>query len=373
MTGERVERLRRNHRDEIDSAALYDAMASAERDQRLAGVYRDLADAEWRHAARWAAQLEQLGDGLPSERPSRRARILGRLAARFGASILLPTLAAREQLDRARYTIEPEAPDELRDEERAHAVLLEELSTRSPASRAAEALARTEHRRAGLGGNALRAAVLGANDGLVSNLSLVMGVAGAELASQTILVTGIAGLLAGALSMAMGEWISVQSSRELYAHQIEVERLEIATMPELETEELTLIYRAKGVPAREAHALAERIMLDEDAALDAMAREELGIDPDRLGGSAGVAAVASFVPFTIGAAVPVLPFAFLSGTAATVTSVVASGCGLFALGSAITLLTHRSAVRTGTRQLAIGLAAAAVTFAIGRLVGVGVA
>ena len=149
--------------------------------------------------------------------------------------------------------------------------------------------------------------MLGANDGLVSNLSLVMGVAGAELASRTILVTGIAGLLAGALSMAMGEWISVQSSRELYAHQIEVERLEIATMPELETEELTLIYRAKGVPAREAHALAERIMRDEDTALDAMAREELGIDPDELGGSAGVAAVASFVPFTIGAAVPVLP------------------------------------------------------------------
>ena len=373
MTGERVERLRRNHRDEIDSAALYDAMASAERDQRLAGVYRDLADAERRHAARWAEQLERLGDRPPPERPSRRARLLARLASRFGASILLPTLAAREELDRARYTIQPEAPDELRDEEHAHARLLEELSTRSPASRAAEALARTEHRRGGLSGNALRAAVLGANDGLVSNLSLVMGVAGAELASRTILVTGIAGLLAGALSMAMGEWISVQSSRELYAHQIEIERLEIATMPELETEELTLIYRAKGVPAREAHALAERIMRDEDTALDAMAREELGIDPEQLGGSAGVAAVASFVPFTIGAAVPVLPFVFLSGTAATVTSVVASACGLFALGSAITLLTHRSAVRTGARQLAIGLAAAAVTFAIGRLVGVGVA
>ena len=244
MTGERVERLRRNHRDEIDSAALYDAMASAERDQRLAGVYRDLAAAERRHAARWADQLEQLGDGPPPERPSRRARSLGWLASRFGASILLPTLAAREQLDRARYTIQPEAPDELRDEERAHAHLLEELRMGSPAGRAAEALARTERRRGGVGGNALRAAVLGANDGLVSNLSLVMGVAGAELASRTILVTGIAGLLAGALSMAMGEWISVQSSRELYAHQIEVERLEIATMPELETEELTLIYRA---------------------------------------------------------------------------------------------------------------------------------
>jgi VIT1/CCC1 family predicted Fe2+/Mn2+ transporter len=370
VTGERVERLRRNHRDEIDSAALYDAMASAEREPRLAGVYRDLASAERRHAARWADQLEALGAGRPADRPSRRARALAWLASRFGASLLVPTLAAREQLDRGRYAIQPEAPDELRAEERAHAQLLEELRARSPASRAAEVLARTERRREGVGGNALRAAVLGANDGLVSNLSLVMGVAGAELASRTILITGVAGLLAGALSMAMGEWISVQSSRELYMHQIEVERLEIATMPELETEELALIYRAKGVPAAEAHAMAERIMVDEDAALDAMAREELGIDPEGLGGSAAVAAAASFVPFTFGAAVPVLPFAFLSGTAATVTAVAASASGLFLLGSAITLLTHRGVVRSGSRQLAIGLAAAAVTFAIGRLIGV---
>jgi VIT1/CCC1 family predicted Fe2+/Mn2+ transporter len=370
VNGERVERLRRNHRDEIDSAVLYDAMASAEREERLAGVYRGLAAAERRHAARWADELERLGEGRPTERPSRRARVLAWLASRFGASLLLPTLAAREQLDRRRYTIQPEAPDELRDEERAHSRLLEQLRARSPAGRAAEALARTERRHGGVGGNALRAAVLGANDGLVSNLSLVMGVAGAELSSRTILVTGIAGLLAGALSMAMGEWISVQSSRELYAHQIEVERLEIATMPELETEELALIYRAKGVPAADARVLAERIMGDETTALDAMAREELGIDPDELGGSAAVAAVASFVPFTLGAAVPVLPFAFLSGTAATLSSVAASAVGLFVLGSAITLLTHRGVMRAGVRQLVIGLAAAAVTFAIGRLVGV---
>ena len=370
MTGERVERLRRNHRDEIDSAALYDAMASAEREERLAGVYRGLATAERRHAARWAAELEQLGEAPPDERPSLRARVLAQLARRFGASLLIPTLAAREKIDRSRYTIQPEAGDDLRDEERAHARLLAELHARSRAGRAAEALARTERRRTAVGGNALRAAVLGANDGLVSNLSLVMGVAGAELSSGAILVTGIAGLLAGALSMAMGEWISVQSSRELYAHQLDVERLEIATMPELETEELALIYRAKGVPAVEARALAERIMGDEETALDAMAREELGIDPEDLGGSAGTAAIASFVPFTLGAAVPVLPFAFLSGTAATVASVAASACGLFVLGAAITLLTHRSAVRAGGRQLAIGLAAATVTFAIGRLVGV---
>ena len=372
-TSERVERLRRNHREEIDSAALYTAMASAESDERVAGVYRRLAAAERRHAARWADHLEQLGAGRPSAHPSHRARILAWLAGRFGAALLLPTLASREQVDRRMYETQPEAGDDLRDEERAHASLVDELHAASPGGMAAHALARTERRRGRLGGNALRAAVLGANDGLVSNLSLVMGVAGAQLASASILVTGIAGLLAGALSMAMGEWISVQSSRELYAYQIDVERLEIAEMPELETRELALIYEAKGVPSGDARALAERLMSDDATALDAMAREELGIDPEELGGSAAVAAVSSFVPFTLGAAVPVLPFVFLSGTAATVVSVIASAAGLFLLGSAITLLTHRGVLRSGTRQLTIGLAAAAVTFGIGHLIGVGIA
>ena len=202
------------------------------------------------------------------------------------------------------YDIQPEASDDLRRDERDYARLLAEIDATSSGGIAGEALARVEGRHRGLGGNALRAAVLGANDGLVSNLSLVMGVAGAELARGTILVTGLAGLLAGALSMAMGEWISVQSSRELYAHQIDVERFEIATMPEAETKELALIYEAKGLPRPEAQALAKRIMSDADTALDAMAREELGIDPDELGGSAVVAAVASFVPFTAGAAIP---------------------------------------------------------------------
>jgi VIT1/CCC1 family predicted Fe2+/Mn2+ transporter/rubrerythrin len=373
VTGDRAARLRHNHRDEVDSAVLYEAMASAERDERLAGVYRRLASAERRHAARWADELEQLDGRRPSPRASRRARTLAWLARRLGARFVLPTAAAREQLGRRMYDLQPEAGDDLRRDEHAHARLLAELHSASPGGIVGEALARVEGRHRVLGGNALRAAVLGANDGLVSNLSLVMGVAGAELSRGTILVTGLAGLLAGALSMAMGEWISVQSSRELYAHQIDVERLEIATMPEAETQELALIYEAKGLPRPEAQALAERLMSDEETALDAMAREELGIDPDELGGSAAVAAVASFVPFTAGAAIPVLPFAFLSGSAATVVSIVASAAGLFLLGSAITLLTHRGVLRSGTRQLAIGLAAAGLTFAIGRLVGVGIA
>ena len=149
-------------------------------------------------------------------------------------------------------------------------------------------------------GNALRAAVLGANDGLVSNASLVMGVAGAELAGRSILITGLAGLLAGSLSMALGEWLSVQSARELFAHQIGIEREELLAAPEEEAEELALIYQAKGLPAEQARELGQRLVQDQQTALDTLAREELGIDPAELGGSAWVAAITSFLLFSAG-------------------------------------------------------------------------
>jgi VIT1/CCC1 family predicted Fe2+/Mn2+ transporter len=372
MSSADSKRHQANWQDEIDSVALYGALADLEPDPRLAAVYRRLAAAEERHAGFWEDKLRAAGARVPERRPGWRARLLIAVARRFGSQLVLPTLNDLERGDSRGYDSQPESSGTaMPAEERSHARLLRSLSGGDGVEGAA--LGRLEGRHRAASGNALRAAVLGANDGLLSNFSLVIGVAGAQVSADTILVTGLAGLLAGAGSMAMGEWVSVQSSRELYAHQIELERLEIATMPELETEELALIYRAKGVPAGDARALAARIMTDEDAALDAMAREELGIDPDELGGSAAVAAVASFVPFTLGAAVPVLPFALLSGTAATVTSVAASACGLFLLGSAITLLTRRSAARAGARQMAIGLAAALVTFAIGRLVGVGIA
>ena len=227
-------------------------------------------------------------------------------------------------------------------------------------------------RHASIGGNALRAAVLGANDGLVSNLSLIMGVAGAGLESRVILITGLAGLLAGACSMAMGEWISVQSSRELYQRELAVERDEIARFPAEELEELREIYRARGLSPAVSHELAAHVMADEERALEVMAREELGIDPKGLGGSAWTAAGSSFALFVAGAAVPVAWFAFLPARSAIPASLVASALGLFAIGVAITRVTARPAWRSGTRQLAIGLAAAAVTYGTGALLGVSV-
>jgi VIT1/CCC1 family predicted Fe2+/Mn2+ transporter len=235
------------------------------------------------------------------------------------------------------------------------------------------ALARLEGRHRAPGGNALRAAVLGANDGLVSNLSLVMGVAGAALSEQAILVTGLAGLLAGAGSMAMGEWLSVQSSRELHQRQIDVEAAELAAAPEEEEAELALIYEAKGLPPEQARALAARLVADPATALDALAREELGVDPAELGGSAWTAAWTSFALFAVGAVIPVAPFALLTGAAAVGASLVVSAAALFGIGAGITLLTGRGVWASGLRQLGIGLGAALLTFGVGRLIGVAVA
>ncbi len=221
-----------------------------------------------------------------------------------------------------------------------------------------------------IGGNALRAAVLGANDGLVSNLSLVMGVAGAGLESRVILITGLAGLIAGACSMAMGEWISVQSSRELYQRELAVERAEIARFPEEELQELVEIYEERGLSTAVAVQMATHVMADADRALEVMAREELGIDPEQLGGSAWTAATSSFALFVGGATVPVAWFAFLPTGTAVPLSLAASAIVLFAIGAAITRVTSRSPWRSGLRQLAIGLAAAAVTYGTGVLLGV---
>jgi VIT1/CCC1 family predicted Fe2+/Mn2+ transporter len=216
----------------------------------------------------------------------------------------------------------------------------------------------------------LRAAVLGANDGLVSNLSLVMAIAGAEAAERTILLTGLAGLIAGACSMAMGEWLSVTSSRELYEQQIAMEARELQEAPEEEKEELALIYQAKGLSEDEAKTLANRLLGQKEAALETLVREELGIDPKELGGSALSAAAASFCLFSAGAIFPVAPFFFLTGTNAIGASLALSGLALCVVGAGTALFTGRSAAFSAGRQLTIGYAAASITFAIGRVAGI---
>jgi VIT1/CCC1 family predicted Fe2+/Mn2+ transporter len=366
-------RYREFLQDERDSAALYRALAEREPSPQLAEVYRRLADAEAHHAARWAARLRAAGAAVPPERPRWRTRVLLRLARRYGPELVVPALAGRERAGAHAYVADPAAQGTpMAAEERSHARILGRIAEEQPGGIEGSALARFEGRHRAPGGNALRAAVLGANDGLVSNLSLVMGVAGAALSETSILVTGLAGLLAGAGSMAMGEWLSVQSSRELHLRQIAVEEEELAANPEEERAELVLIYQAKGLPPDQAEALADRLVADPASALDTLAREELGVDPEELGGSAWEAAWTSFVLFAIGAVIPVAPFALLTGTAAVVASLAASGLALFAIGAGITLLTGRSVWASGLRQLGIGLGAALLTFAVGRLIGVAV-
>ena len=367
---DQAERYRSNLQGELDSAALYRTLAASEETPQLREVYSRLAAIEEKHAALWREQLAKVGENAGHYRASLRTRILAWLARRFGAALVLPMVAAIEREDRGIYDDQPEAQAAgLPNIERSHSRVLQAASRPLRGGLSGSALAQLEGRHR-TGGNALRAAVLGANDGLVSNLSLVMGVAGAEFAGKTVLITGLAGLLAGACSMAMGEWLSVTSARELYGQQIATEKAELEEIPEEEQEELELIYQAKGLPADKAKELAARIIANPKTALDTLVREELGIDPDDLGGSPWTAAGTSFLLFAIGAIFPVAPFFFLSGAAVIVTSLIVSACAMFAIGAGTSLFTGRGLLFSGARQIGIGLAAAGVTFGLGRLIGV---
>lgn len=365
-----ITRYRENLKEELNSAALYERMAGLEPVPQLAEVYRKLAEAERRHAAVWEQRLEEAGAEVPAFRSDWRTRVLGWLAARFGVAFVLPTIAGIEQGAGNQYDAQPEVSTTgMPGEERSHARIFRLIAGQQQGLPGG-AVARVEGRHRTAGGNALRAGVLGANDGLVSVLSLVMGVAGAAMDSHAILITGLAGTLAGAISMAMGEWLSVQSSRELNTRQMDLERQELQAAPEEEKEELSLIYQAKGLPADQARQFAEHLLSDPVHALDTLSREELGIDPAELGGSAWEAAFTSFLLFLTGAIFPILPFIFLHGTTAVVWSGVLSAAGLFVIGAGITLVTGRSLWFSGLRQIVFGLGAAAITYGIGLLWGV---
>jgi VIT1/CCC1 family predicted Fe2+/Mn2+ transporter len=361
-----ADRWRANLRAEVDGELVYRAMAANAGDEKLADLYGRMAAAEGRHADLWRERLSGAGSHS-SLAPSWRARTLAFIARRFGAGLVAPIIASQERESRTMYDDQPEAAGTtLREDERSHARILHGITGGASGAM----LARFEGRHRALDGNALRAAVLGANDGLVSNFSLVMGVAGASSSGDVVVIAGVAGLLAGSLSMALGEWLSVQSSRELYANQIAIEREELAAFPEEEEEELRLIYEGKGLDPEDARRLAHRILSgDPEVALDTMAREELGIDPKELGGSSWTAAITSFVLFALGAIVPLAPFLVGAGTGAIIVSAVLSGAALFLLGAAITIMTGRHPLVAGLRQLGFGLAAAAITYAIGTLLG----
>jgi vacuolar iron transporter family protein len=360
---------------ERDAVALYDALAKIEKDPRRAAAFRMIAGNERRHADVWAAKLRELGATVPeATAPRMRVRTIVLFARLFGTHSVRDLVQALEGDEEELYTQQssPEV-DAIAADEREHAAIWQRLSARgSPGHaghRPSEIAANERWHHAGRSGT-LRAVIFGVSDGLVSNLALVMGIAGASQGVGSFaLLAGIAGLLAGAFSMAAGEYISMQSQRELFERQIELERAELEAMPEEEEAELAQVYRGKGFTAAEAAVIAKRMFANPAQALDTLVREELGLDPDELGSPWG-AASGSFVAFAIGALVPVIPYVVSSGATAFVAAIALSGAALFAVGAGVSLLTGRSLLYSGTRQVLIGAAAAGVTYLVGHVIGV---
>jgi vacuolar iron transporter family protein len=367
-----VGRYRANLRDELEGSALYKLLSDAETDPVRKDLFLQLSRAEAEHAETWREKLIAAGEFEPKFAPGFRTRVLGWLARRLGPRFVLPAIAAAEYADRNKYAAQPDAQHLSADEHGHAAVVQQAAQGGSGRGRrvTGEDIARAEpwHRRGG--GNELRAAVLGANDGLVSNLSLVMGVAGGGAEPRTILLTGLAGLVAGALSMALGEWLSVTNARELARTQIAREREELEQTPDAERKELALIFQAKGLPRDEARHAAAEVMRDKAAALDTLAREELGINPEEMGGNPWTAAGFSFLLFSAGAAFPIVPFFFVTGTPGVAWSLGVSGVALAIVGVVTSLFSGRTPLYSAVRQVLIGAAAAVITYGTGELIGV---
>lgn len=359
-------------RDALDaerrSAALYRGLAAGAVGERQQ-IFLELASVEERHAAHWADKLVGLGELVPEPgRIGLRTRLLSWVARRFSVDAVLPLVERAEHADAGLYATDPDATAAMAVDERSHARVLTRVREQGQDGGGRGIAKRERWHRSDRSG-ALRAGVFGVNDGLVSNTSLVMGFAGSGAAGRTILFAGLAGLLAGAFSMAVGEYISMRGQREAYEREIALEAEELRDDPEAEAEELALIYRAKGLDADDAERIATTIMKDHDTALETMAREELGLDPAELG-SPWSAAVSSLVAFALGAVVVVIPFLFAAGTAALVTAVVLAAVALFTVGSALGMINGRAALRSGARQLLIGGSAAVVVYLIGHVVGI---
>jgi VIT1/CCC1 family predicted Fe2+/Mn2+ transporter len=373
---------------ERDAITLYDGLAGIEKDPRRAEAFRTIAGNERRHADVWASKLRELGAVVPEAGgPRLRIRTILLIARLLGTHAVRDMVQALEGDEEQLYTAQaaPEV-EAIAADEREHAEIWKRLdgggtaagATGAGASRdtkPSDIPAREKWHRAGQSGT-LRATIFGASDGLVSNLALVMGVAGASAnagpgAGSFVLLAGIAGLLAGAFSMAAGEYISMQSQRELFERQIALERAELEAMPAEEQAELAMLYRAKGFTEAEANVVAARMFADPQHALDTLVREELGLDPDQLGSPWGAAA-GSFVAFGIGAVVPVIPYVLTSGGVAFFSAIGLSLAALFAVGAGVSLLTGRSLLFSGARQVLIGSAAAIVTYIVGIAIGVSV-
>ncbi len=333
---------------EMESVFLYGVIAEVEPSAERRALFTKLGGEARGQAELWSAEIRKAGGPTPEAfTPSARARVVAALVRRLGPARLRGVLSAMKVRGMSIYrSSSPPTGHDM-----PHSV--EEIGLRH---------------RDGIAGGNLRPAVFGASDGLVSNVCLILGVSGAQASGHTVLVSGVAGLLAGAFSMAAGEYVSVRSQREMFEYQIGAERDELRQYPAEEAAELALIYQARGLTTQDADRMATRIVSNPEIALDTLAREELGLDPGALGSPIGAASF-SFAAFAIGAAIPLAPFVVAAGHGALRASVILTAVALFGVGCAISLFTGRGALRGGGRMLAIGAAAGAVTYAIGRLLG----
>jgi len=357
---------------EVDASFLYFTLSKAIEDKTLSGIYLEMSKIEEFHARKMYLKWhpDEVEFMLPS--PSLKARIFVRLAKVFGWNIIVSSLMTTEQrIARSDVETKKARGESVTGKEFNHVRILSNLTSSRNGIKGG-ILAKLEGRHKSVGGNALRAAVLGANDGLVTNMSLIMGVAGAASDNNTIIIAGFAGLLAGALSMALGEWLSVQSSRELNQRQVEIEAAELKNSPEEEKIELSLIYQSKGIDKDKAEEMASQVFANDETAVDTLVKEELGLDTEELGGSAWEAAITSFLLFATGAFIPLLPFLFLKGFYPVLVSLVISVLTLFGTGSAITFYTGKNIWNSGFRQVIFGILAAALTFGIGKVIGVSI-
>lgn len=333
--------------EEKRSAYLYRVVAAKEAGTPRASLFKELSQEADHQAAIWERKARESGGAVPTSFvPDMRTRLVAALVGWLGVRPLRPVLAAMKVRGMSLYMhashghVVPKSADQL------------------------------EHRHHGVGGGGnLRAAVFGVNDGLISNASLIMGIAGATVENQIIVLTGVAGLIAGAFSMAAGEYVSVRSQREMYEYQIGLEREELEHYPEAEAEELALIYQARGHSREEAASMSKNLIADPEKALVTLAREELGLNPEDLGSPWG-AAIFSFFSFAAGASIPLVPFLIAAGTRSLVSAIAATGVALFVVGATLSLFTGRSAFWSGGRMLAIGAAAGGVTYLVGSLLGV---
>lgn len=361
---------------ERNASLLYRALAETVDGERREALL-ELADIEDEHASHWIEKLQARGVSVPPApttlNPSDAALVARARGAGFAD--VLADLEEAEGAGAGMYDTEPEAPASMSQDEREHVEVFRQMRTSTPVMPAptrptsgGEQWHRTDK------SGSTRAAVFGVSDGLVSNTALVMGFAGAAPGNSTILFAGLAGLFAGAFSMAAGEYVSVASQRDLFRREIEMEARELREKPEEEAKELELIYRAKGLDRASAAEVTQRIMQNPDTALDTLAREELGLDPSELG-SPIKAALSSFIAFAIGASVVVIPYLFFLGDgASTITPLVLSISlaliGMIVVGGLVGRISGRGVVFSAGRQLLWGVGAALVTFVIGRLVGI---